>query len=571
MEPLNHLESFVQSAEGGSFSAAARRLGLTPAAVSKNVARLEARLGVRLFQRSTRSLTLTEGGERFLAQIGPALSTLQEAVAGIATDDGQPAGTLKVSMGQAFGREHVLPMMGDFLARYPAILPDWYFDNQQVDLVGEGFDAAIGGGIELSAGLVARELARIHVVAVASPAYMQGRRKPKHPSGQLADQAGAHRRALRRRRHHRHPGPRRGAGTDQVLRPVLRGGEQARRGRQHRRRHRGQVRARRLHAADGNRGHAVDQQVAVREDALRPAEGLPADHAGGRRAQRDGGERREGGGRNIRNVADFIRYAKANPGKLNMASSGNGTSIHLAGELFKVMTGVYMAHFPFAGSGPALLSLMSGDMDVMFDNLPSAMPHIKSGKLKALAVTSAQPSAALPGVPTVEDAGPAQGLRGQFLVRPAGARRHADGHRQPRAAGNREGAGDAGDEGALLAQGAIPSGNTPAEFAKLIDSELRKWAPVVKASGARSTSSDAPDDFLARPARAPQHVHEGHGALAQRHVVAAARHRLGVGLRLGGGVLLLLLFARDGGFQRADRTGHFFRQDDALGGGRPCR
>jgi DNA-binding transcriptional LysR family regulator len=182
MEPLNHLESFVQSAEGGSFSAAARRLGLTPAAVSKNVARLEARLGVRLFQRSTRSLTLTEGGERFLAQIGPALSTLKEAVAGIATDDGQPAGTLKVSMGQAFGREHVLPMMGDFLARYPAILPDWYFDNQQVDLVGEGFDAAIGGGIELSAGLVARELARIHVVAVASPAYMQGRRKPKHPS-----------------------------------------------------------------------------------------------------------------------------------------------------------------------------------------------------------------------------------------------------------------------------------------------------------------------------------------------------------------------------------------------------
>jgi DNA-binding transcriptional LysR family regulator len=182
MEPLNHLESFVQSAEGGSFSAAARRLGLTPAAVSKNVARLEARLGVRLFQRSTRSLTLTEGGERFLAQIGPALATLQEAVAGIDTDDGQPAGTLKVSMGQAFGREHVLPMMGDFLGRYPAILPDWHFDNQQVDLVGEGFDAAIGGGIELPAGMVARELSRIHVVAVASPAYMQGRKKPRRPS-----------------------------------------------------------------------------------------------------------------------------------------------------------------------------------------------------------------------------------------------------------------------------------------------------------------------------------------------------------------------------------------------------
>ena len=182
MEPLNHLECFVQSAEGGSFSVAARRLGLTPAAVSKNVARLEARLGVRLFQRSTRRLTLTEGGERFLAQVGGALATLQEAVAGIDKDDGQPAGTLKVSMGQAFGREHVLPMMGDFLVRYPAILPDWHFDNQQVDLVGEGFDAAIGGGFELSAGLVARELARIHVVAVASPAYMAGREAPRQPS-----------------------------------------------------------------------------------------------------------------------------------------------------------------------------------------------------------------------------------------------------------------------------------------------------------------------------------------------------------------------------------------------------
>lgn len=182
MEPLNHLESFVQSAEGGSFSEAARRLGLTSAAVSKNVARLEARLGLRLFQRSTRSLKLTEGGERFLAQIGGALATLREAVAGVDTDDGQPSGTLKVSMGQAFGREHVLPMMGGFLARYPAIVPDWHFDNQQVDLVGEGFDAAIGGGIELPAGLVARELARIHVVAVASPAYMEGRKPPRHPS-----------------------------------------------------------------------------------------------------------------------------------------------------------------------------------------------------------------------------------------------------------------------------------------------------------------------------------------------------------------------------------------------------
>ena len=169
MEPLSHLESFVQSAEAGSFSAGARRLGLTPAAVSKNVARLEASLGVRLFQRSTRRLTLTETGEGFLRQVSGGLALVQDALASVATVGGQPAGTLKVSMGQAFGRAYVVPLLGEFLARYPAIVPDWHFDNRQVDLIGEGFDAAIGGGIELAPGLVARELARVHVVAVASP------------------------------------------------------------------------------------------------------------------------------------------------------------------------------------------------------------------------------------------------------------------------------------------------------------------------------------------------------------------------------------------------------------------
>src|SRR5690349_24311955 len=99
MEPLSHLESFVQSAESGSFSAAARRLGVTPAAVSKNVARLESTLGVRLFQRSTRRLTLTEAGVRFHAQVGGPLAALQEVVAGVDKDSGEPAGMLKVSMG----------------------------------------------------------------------------------------------------------------------------------------------------------------------------------------------------------------------------------------------------------------------------------------------------------------------------------------------------------------------------------------------------------------------------------------------------------------------------------------
>lgn len=182
MQPLSHLESFVRSAEAGSFSAAARRLGLTPAAVSKNVARLEASLGVRLFQRSTRHLVLTEGGERLLREAGGALATLVDAMASAGQEGRAPAGTLKVSMGQAFGRTYLVPLLEGFLARYPAIVPDWHFDNRQVDLIGEGFDAAVGGGIELTPGVVARELARIHVVAVAAPGYLAGRAAPTHPS-----------------------------------------------------------------------------------------------------------------------------------------------------------------------------------------------------------------------------------------------------------------------------------------------------------------------------------------------------------------------------------------------------
>ncbi|MES2257173.1 MAG: LysR family transcriptional regulator [Pseudomonadota bacterium] len=182
MEPLNYLESFIHSAETGSFSAAARRLGLTPAAVSKNVARLEASLGLRLFQRSTRSLTLTSGGERFLQQVSGAFSTLQDAIAGVANDDGQPAGLLKVGMALAFGREYLVPLLDDFLLKYPGVLPDWHFDNRAVDLVGGGFDAAIGGGIELTPGVIARELLRADLLVVASPSYMAGRPSPRHPT-----------------------------------------------------------------------------------------------------------------------------------------------------------------------------------------------------------------------------------------------------------------------------------------------------------------------------------------------------------------------------------------------------
>ena len=189
----------------------------------------------------------------------------------------------------------------------------------------------------------------------------------------------------------------------------------------------------------------------------------------------------------ITNVQQFIAYAKANPGKLNMASSGNGTSIHMAGELFKAMTGSYMVHFPYRGSGPALMDMVGGNMDVMFDNLPSAMQQIKAGKLTALAVTSAERSAALPDVPTVEQAGgPAlKGFEASSwfgLLAPAGTPPDIVNAIQREVA---KAIASPAVKEKLLAQGAIPSGNTPQEFAKLIDSELKKWAPVVKASGAK--------------------------------------------------------------------------------------
>src|SRR5438132_8883621 len=105
-------------------------------------------------------------------------------------------------------------------------------------------------------------------------------------------------------------------------------------------------------------------------------------------------------------VAEFIAYGKANPGKINWATSGNGTSVHLSGELFKMMTGVNMTHVPYRGSAPALTDMISGTVHVMFDNMPSSLPHIQAGTLRALAVTTARRSEALPDVPTVGDTVP---------------------------------------------------------------------------------------------------------------------------------------------------------------------
>jgi DNA-binding transcriptional LysR family regulator len=194
-ELSSYLDTFIAAADEGSFSAAARRLGLTPAAVSKSVGQLETRLGVRLFQRSTRSLALTTDGERLYGQVRLPWSEIGDALTDLRQGAGKPAGTLKVSLAHTVGREYFVPMMGEFVRRYPDVVPDLYFDNRQVDLIAEGFDVAIGGGIELTDALVARQLATLRIVLVASPAYLQAYPAPAEPL-ELARHRGLLRRQL---------------------------------------------------------------------------------------------------------------------------------------------------------------------------------------------------------------------------------------------------------------------------------------------------------------------------------------------------------------------------------------
>ena len=187
METLANLESFVRSAEAGSFSVAARRLSLTPAAVSRNVAMLERNLGVRLFQRSDAQADADRGRRAIPARhAGTIWRGCRQRLQTLATDRGEPAGVLKVSMGLTSAQTTSCPLLPAFLARYPGIRPDWQFETRQIDLIAEGYDAAIGGGIELAPGVVSRTLAPLHIIAVASPAYLKGTQAPADPSGLAA-------------------------------------------------------------------------------------------------------------------------------------------------------------------------------------------------------------------------------------------------------------------------------------------------------------------------------------------------------------------------------------------------
>ena len=186
----------------------------------------------------------------------------------------------------------------------------------------------------------------------------------------------------------------------------------------------------------------------------------------------------------VNSVQELIAYAKANPGKLNFASSGSGTSIHLSGELFKVMAGVQMMHVPYKGSAPALQDLIGGQVQLMFDNLPPSLPQIKAGKLRALAVTSAARAPALPDTPTVAEAGlPGFEASSWFgVLAPAGT---------PPEIVNKLNAEIAkwlaspGAKEKLANVGANIAGGTPEDFARHIQAETAKWAKVVKESGAK--------------------------------------------------------------------------------------
>jgi tripartite-type tricarboxylate transporter receptor subunit TctC len=182
-------------------------------------------------------------------------------------------------------------------------------------------------------------------------------------------------------------------------------------------------------------------------------------------------------------VPEFIAYAKANPGKLNMASSGNGSTIHVSGELFKMMTGISMIHVPYRGGAPALTDMISGQVQVMFDNVPTSIEFIRAGKLRPLAVTTAQRSEVLPDLPTVADFVPGYEASAWYGV---GAPKGTPAEIIDKL--NSE-------INAILANpktksrfaelGASLIGGSPADFGRLVVEETDKWGKVVRFSGAK--------------------------------------------------------------------------------------
>lgn len=187
----------------------------------------------------------------------------------------------------------------------------------------------------------------------------------------------------------------------------------------------------------------------------------------------------------IKSVAEYVQFAKSDPNGITFASSGSGSSIHLSGEMFKMIANLKMLHIPYRGSAPAINDLLGGQVQSMFDNTPSALPHVRAGKLRAIAITSAQRSTLLPDVPTVAESGfPGFDVQSWFgLAAPAGT---------PRAVVDRLNA-ELGKvlespevRERLINLAATPSPGTPAQFRSFATAEVKRWQDVVKQSGAKA-------------------------------------------------------------------------------------
>jgi tripartite-type tricarboxylate transporter receptor subunit TctC len=185
-----------------------------------------------------------------------------------------------------------------------------------------------------------------------------------------------------------------------------------------------------------------------------------------------------------KSVAEFIALARSKPGKINFASSGSGTSIHMSAEMFMMLTGVKMLHVPYKGSGPALADLLGGQVDVMFDNLTSSIGYIKSGKLRALAVTTSTRYPELPDVPTMQEAGVAgyEATAWFGMLAPKGTPKNIV-TRINSEVNKALAQPDVKEK--LAQQGAVASAWTPEQFGDFIHNEIAKWGKVVKASGAK--------------------------------------------------------------------------------------
>ncbi|MBS7539084.1 tripartite tricarboxylate transporter substrate binding protein [Ancylobacter lacus] len=182
-------------------------------------------------------------------------------------------------------------------------------------------------------------------------------------------------------------------------------------------------------------------------------------------------------------VPELIALLKANPDKYSYASSGNGTPLHLSGELFKAMAGVDMQHIPYKGAGPALIDVLSGQVPIMFDNLPSSADHIKTGKLRALGVTTAKRAPSFPDVPAIAETLPGyETYTWNALFAPAGTPPEVVAKLNKAADGA---LADPAVQAKLADFSATVVGSTPEELAAHVTAELAKWAPVVKASGAQ--------------------------------------------------------------------------------------